>query len=157
MLEISDAKTLISAYKFIERTCNAIDEFIYKHAINYGPDPEVSSTYDVVNNIVNLMDRKIKLIKLKEVIDNTIQSLNVLDRQILIIKMRFRTNVKNLQTILKLPSERTTFRKIEHALASFTAHLNNSKYAKLVESLIENEGWIYRIKQTMLPAVSASC
>ena len=29
MLDLSDGKTLISAYKFIERTCNAIDEFIF--------------------------------------------------------------------------------------------------------------------------------
>ena len=154
MLDISDGKTLISAYKFIERTCNAIDEFILKHAINYGPDPEFSSTYDVVNNIVNLMERKNKLIKLKNIIDNTIQSLNVLDRQILIIKMRFKVNTKNLQAILKLPSERTTFRKIEHALASFTMHLNQSEYAKLIENLIEDEGWIYRIKQSMTSALS---
>lgn len=155
MLEICDAKTLISAYKFIEKTCNAIDEFIYKHAINYGPDPEISSTYDVVNNIVDLMERKNKLIRLKDVIDNVIQSLNVTDKQILIIKMRYRTSAKDLQKILKLPSERTTFRKIEHALASFTMHLNNSKYAKLIEDLIESENWIYKIKQTFVPAVAS--
>lgn len=155
MLSISDGKALISAYKFIERTCNAIDEFIFKHAINYGPDPEVSSTYDVVNNIVNLMERKNKLIKLKNIIDDTLQSLNVSDRQILIIKMRFRVNVKNLQAILKFSSERTTFRKIEHALASFITHLNKSEHAKLIEDLIENEGWIYRIKQSLVSAVTA--
>ena len=64
-------------------------------------------------------------------------------------------SVKNLQAILKLPSERTTFRKIEHALASFTVHLNESNYAKLIEDLIESEGWIYRIKQSLLSAVTA--
>lgn len=154
---MSDGKTLISAYKFIERTCNAIDEFIFKHAINYGPDPEVSSTYDVVNNIVDLMERKNKLIKLKHIIDDTIQSLDVLDRQILIIKMRFRVNVKNLQSILKLSSERTAFRKIEHALASFTKRLNENKYAKMIEELIENEGWILRIKQALVSAKVRVC
>lgn len=157
MLDLSDGKALISAYKFIERTCNAIDEFIFKHAVNYGPDPEVSSTYDVVNNIVNLMERKNKLIKLKHVIDDTIQSLEKLDKQILILKMRFRVSVKNLQSILKMSSERTAFRKIEHALASFTKRLNENEYAKNIEDLIESEGWILRIKQTLVSANARVC
>lgn len=152
MLDISDGKTLISAYKFIERTCNAIDEFIFKHAINYGPDPDVSSTYDVVNNIVDLMERKNKLIKLKQIIDDSIRSLNELDKKILILKMRFRISVKNLQAILKMSSERTAFRKIENALTSFTKRLNESKYAKDVEDLIENEGWILKIKHSLMSA-----
>ena len=135
MLDLSDGKALISAYKFIERTCNAIDEFIFKHAINYGPDPDVSSTYDVVNNIVDLMERKNKLIKLKQVIDDTVQSMSKLDKQILILKMRFRLNVKNMQAILKLSSERTAFRKIENALASFTRRLNENEYAKILKNL----------------------
>lgn len=150
MLDLSDGKALISAYKFIERTCNAIDEFIFKHAINYGPDPDVSSTYDVVNNIVNLMERKNKLIKLKQVIDDTVQSMSKLDKQILILKMRFRLNVKNMQAILKLSSERTAFRKIDNALASFTRRLNENEYAKNIKNLIENEGWILRIKQSLV-------
>lgn len=149
MLDLYDAKTLISAYKYIERTCNAIDEFIFKHAINYGPDPEYSSTYDVINNIVNLMERKNKLIKLKDTIDETVKSMKPIDRKILIIRMRFRTSVKNLQKILSLPSERTTFRRLEHAIESFQLHLNATEYAEQIKNIIGSENWIYNIRRTM--------
>lgn len=150
MLGINDAKTLISAYKYIERTCQAVDGFIYNHAVNYGPDPEYCSTYSVIDNIVKLMDRKNKLIKLKDIIDETIKKLKLIDRQILTIKMRFRTSVKNLQAILKIPSERTTFRRIDSAIENFANQLKLSKYAKDIEDIIESESWIYRIKQTFL-------
>ena len=149
MLGLNDAKTLISAYKFIERTCKAVDEYIYNHAVNYGPDPEFCSTYSVINNIVDLMERKNKLIKLKNIIDDTLEKLSLLDRQILIIKMRFRTNIKNLQAILKIPSERTTFRRIDSALNNFQTKLNQSQYAKDVEEIIESEHWILNIKQSL--------
>lgn len=149
MLDLADAKALISSYKYIERTCDAIDEFIFKHAINYGPDPEMCSTMDVINNIMDLMERKIKLIKLKNIIDDSVTNLNELDRQIIIIKMRFRTNVKNMQNILKLPSERTTFRRLNGAVDNFLEMLNNSNCVEDVEDIMRSENWIVRIRKNL--------
>ena len=64
MLDINDAKVLISAYRYIEKNCDLINEFVYKHAVNFGPSPEYCSTYDVTNNIINLIERKNRLINL---------------------------------------------------------------------------------------------
>ena len=69
MLVINDAKVLISAYRLIERNCDLINEFVYKHAINFGPSPEYCTTFDVTNNIINLIERKNRLINLKLIID----------------------------------------------------------------------------------------
>lgn len=148
MLNLEDGKTLISAYKYIERTCEAIDKYILNHAITYGPDPSLYSTYDVLNNIVELMDRKIKLINLKLMIDETIKDMPSVEKQVLILKMRFRTSVKNIQEILKLPSERTTFRRIESALTNFVMRLNANNKVKEIESFIRSEKWIANIKKS---------
>lgn len=148
MLSLEDGKTLVSAYKYIERTCEAIDKFIFNHAISYGPDPALHSTFDVLTNIVDLMERKIKLINLKLTIDETIKELSTVNKQILILKMRFRVSVKNIQEILKLPSERTTFRRIDHALAEFVFHLNENRKREEVEDLLKSENWIANIKKS---------
>lgn len=148
MLSLEDGKTLISAYKYIERTCEAVDKFIFNHAISYGPDPAIHSTFDVLNNIVELMDRKIKLINLKLIIDEAIKSLPAIDKQVLILKMRFRASIKNIRDILKLPSERTTFRRIDNALENFVTQLNKNNKCDEVELMLKNEGWIANIKKS---------
>ncbi len=142
MLSLKDAKMLISAYKYIDKRCEMVNEFIYKHAINYGPDPEVYSTYDVINSIVDLMERRVKLTRLKELIDEIVGSMKLVDRQILLIKMKYRTSVQNIQAILKLSSERTTFRRMESAINNFLVKINSAKYQKEIEEIMQREKWI---------------
>ena len=74
MVIIDDAKVLISAYRFIEKNCDLINEFVYKHAVNFGPAPEYCSTYDVTNHIINLIERKNRLINFKLIIDELINN-----------------------------------------------------------------------------------
>ncbi|MBQ8430494.1 MAG: hypothetical protein IJX26_00915 [Clostridia bacterium] len=152
MLDLNDVKVLISAYKYIERTCQAIDNFIFKHAINYGPDPEISSTENVLNHIIDLMERKNSLINLKQIIDENIKSMPVLDRQILIIKMKYRTSIKNLQAILKIASERTTFRRIGNAINNFMLKLEKSGHAEYIKSMLESENLFINFKRTVASA-----
>jgi hypothetical protein len=95
MLVIEDAKVLISAYRLIEKNCNLIDEFVYNHAINFGPSPEYCSTYDVTNNIINLMERKNRLVNLKLMMDEIVSGLNAQDRDIIFAKMRFNKFIVN--------------------------------------------------------------
>ena len=156
MLSLEDAKILISAYKYIDRRCELVNEFIYKHAINYGPDPEIYSTYDVINSIVDLMDRKVRLSRLKDIIDETVSNMKLVDRQILLIKMKYRTSVKNIQAILKLPSERTTFRRMDNAISTFCNRLNASKYLKDIEEVIKSEKWLPKTQNIVARQAVAS-
>lgn len=149
MIENTNVKTLISAYRYIERTCKAIDEYIYRHAINFGPDPETCSTQKVINNIIDLMERKNRLYKLKDVIDQTVDSLPLLEKQILIMKMRFRANAKTMQQVLKISSERTAFRKIEQAIEKFGVLLNKAQATDLINRVFTSEPWIARIKNAI--------
>jgi len=146
MLVIDDAKVLISAYRFIEKNCDLINEFVYKHAINFGPSPEYCSTYDVTNNIINLIERKNRLINLKLIIDELVQSLNKEDRLIILSKMRYDLSIKSFCQIFEMPSVRTAFRRIQTALEHFTLRANNSQYREKLEYLLDNEQWIVAMR-----------
>ena len=149
MIDNTNVKTLISAYRYIEKTCESIDNYIYRHAINFGPDPEICSTQKVINNILDLMERKNRLYKLKDIIDETVENLPLLEKQILILKMRYRANAKTLQQILKISSERTAFRKIDQAIEKFKILLNKSQFTDLIKRTLTSEAWIARIQNAI--------
>ena len=146
MLVINDAKVLISAYRLIEKNCDLINEFVYKHAINFGPSPEYCTTYDVTNNIINLMERKNRLINLKLIMDEIVSGLSYDDKVVILAKMRFDLSMKSFCRVLEMPSVRTAFRRVQAALEHFTMHLNNSKYKEKLEYLLDNEEWIMSLR-----------
>lgn len=150
MLVINDTKVLISAYRLIEKNCDLINEFVYKHAINFGPSPEYCTTYDVTNNIINLMERKNRLINLKLMIDELVSKLNQSDKAIILAKMRFNLSIKSFCQVFQMPSVRTAFRRIQSALEHFTIHANNSEYKEKLEYLLENEHWIATMRAEQL-------
>ncbi|MBO5910196.1 MAG: hypothetical protein J6Q15_01665 [Clostridia bacterium] len=150
MLVINDAKVLISAYRFIEKNCELINEFVYKHAINFGPAPEYCSTYDVTNNIINLIERKNRLINLKLIMDQLVSSLQPQDKLIILSKMRYNLSMKSFCQIFEISSIRTAFRRIQTALEHFTLRANNSPYKEKLEYLLDNESWIVALRQEQL-------
>lgn len=150
MLIINDAKVLISAYRLIERNCDLINEFVYRHAINFGPSPEYCSTYDVTNNIINLMERKNRLINLKLMIDEIVSGLNPDDKKIISAKMRFNLSIKSLCEVFEIPSMRTAFRRIQAALEHFTMRANSSEYKEKLEYMLDNEQWIVSMRAEQL-------
>lgn len=147
MLLIDDVKVLISAYRLIEKNCNLINEFVYNHAINFGPSPEYCSTYDVTNNIINLIERKNRLINLKLMLDELVSELNKNDRLIILSKMRFNLSMKSFCQLFQMSSVRTAFRRIQTALEHFTLHANNSPYKEKLEYLLDNEHWIVAMRR----------
>ncbi len=146
---INDSKTLITAYRWIEKNCDLIDEFVYKHAVNFGPSPEFCSTYDVTSNIIDLIERKNRLINLKLMIDDLINGLDVQDKKIILAKMRYNLTMETFCKLMSIPSMRTGFRRINKALQHFTIHANNSPYRKKLEHILDNEYWISNIRKNM--------
>ena len=147
---INDAKVLISAYRFIEKNCDLINEFVYKHAVNFGPSPEFCTTYDVTNNIINLMERKNRLINFKLIMDNIVSELNQNDKPIILAKMRFDLSTKSFCQIFQIPSVRTAFRRVQTALEHFTMRLNSSPYKEKLEYLLDNEQWIVTMRRAQM-------
>ena len=150
MVIIDDAKVLISAYRFIEKNCDLINEFVYKHAVNFGPAPEYCSTYDVTNNIINLIERKNRLINFKLIIDELINNLNNEDKLIILAKMRYNLSMKSFCKMFEMPSARTAYRRMQTALEHFTIHANNSRYKEKLEYLLDNEQWIVAMRKEHL-------
>lgn len=146
MLIMEDVKTIISAYRFIENNCEMIDEFVYKHAINFGPSPEYCSTFDVTNNIIDLMERKNRLINFKLMIDELVNSLSVEDRKVIIAKMRYNLSMVSMCKVLQLPSLRTAFRMMKSAMENLQQAVNNSKYRQRFECMLNNETWIANLR-----------
>lgn len=150
MLIIEDMKVLVSAYRFIERNCDLIDEFVYKHAVNFGPSPEYCSTYDVTNNIIDLMERKNRLINFKLMIDELVNSLSVEERKIIVAKMRYNLSMVSACKVLQLPSLRTAFRKMKSAMENLTELANNSKYQKRLSFMLNNEEWLTNLRERIV-------
>lgn len=150
MLNLEDSKTLISAYRFIEKNCNLIDEFVYKHSINFGPSPEYFSTYDVTNNIIDLIERKNRLINLSLIIDKLVSALNIEDRKIILAKMRYNLSMRTIAQVFEISSLRTAFRRMNRALENFTLNANNSQYREKLEYVLNHEYWINNIRKNMV-------
>lgn len=149
MLNLEDSKTLISAYRFIEKNCDLIDEFVYRHSINFGPSPEYYSTFDVTNNIIDLIERKNRLINLKLMIDELINTLSIEDRKIILAKMRYNLSMRIISQMFQISSLRTAFRRMNKALQNFTMHANNSRYKERLERVIDDEYWISNIRKSI--------
>ena len=150
MLVINDTKVLISAYRFIEKNCDLINEFVYRHAVNFGPSPEYYTTQDVTNNILDLMERKNRLINLKLMIDEIVAGLNSADKAIILAKMRFDLSMKSLCEVLQITSMRTAFRRVQTALEHFTIRANNSKFKNKLEYMLDNENWIATMRRSQM-------
>lgn len=149
MLNLEDSKTLISAYRFIEKNCDLIDEFVYRHSINFGPSPEYYSTFDVANNIIDLIERKNRLINLKLMIDQLIDALSIEDKKIILAKMRYNLSMRTISKMFEIPSLRTAFRRMNKALQNFTMQANNSRYRDRLEHVIDDEYWISNIRKSI--------
>ena len=76
MIDIYDSEAITKIYRLIEKKCEAIDRFIKNHAYYFGPCTDDYGALDVCNNILDLMERKNKLINLKVVVDSAIKSLS---------------------------------------------------------------------------------
>ena len=146
MIDIYDSEAIVKIYRMLAKKCDAIDRFINNHAFYFGPSTSDYGSLDVCNNIIDLITRKNQLINFKVIVDNAVKSLDVEDKKILHIKMRYSISISELCGILEL-KERTAFRHIERAFSHLTDALNNSKYIEKLVSIIDNEIWISDIRQ----------
>lgn len=145
MIDIYDSETLIKIYRMLNKKCEAIDKFVYNHAVYFGPCNSEYGSIDVCNNIIDLIARKNQLINLKFIIDDAITKLSEKDQQILFIKMKYSISMEELCAVLEM-KERTGFRRITHAFESLANVLNNSKYLDKLIKIMDNEIWISNIR-----------
>lgn len=155
MINYCEAQALLNVYRQIEKTCDAIEEYIDGYAFSFGPDPAVCGTEDITERIIELCERKKNLINLKIFIDNCVKKLPNDLRKIAVLKMSYRCNANKIREILGM-SERTYFRKIGNMYDRLASIVNAQNTFFKVEEVMQNEKWIrvivdrYRTKQQVL-------
>ena len=118
------AKTLLSSYRFLDRIAGAIDKIIEKKALAsssmLGRDILTGNTLSLTDKIIELSERKVKLINIKVLTEKALQSLDEGEAKILISKYVEKKPVDLTLDELSL-CRRTYFRKISEAEAGFEA------------------------------------
>lgn len=144
-MELCDAYSFIEAYKFLEKRCDAIDEFVQKTATDFAPNPSEYCTQDVANRIIELTNRKKKLINLKIFVDECVRKLPLNEQKILQFKMNYSCNMNKISAILNI-SERTAFRHLKRAICDFLEAASSHYYCDRALDLFKNEKWISNIR-----------
>ena len=143
------SKTLLTIYNQLEKITEAIDNLVLTRAINshnYNTNNEVLY---VADKIINLTQRKIKLINLKVLVDKVLNKMDKEEAKILILKYLYEFNTEKLMESLGV-KERSIFRKINEAIVSFSTICE--KYGFNSEKLYDtykDEGWIIEVYNTI--------
>lgn len=152
------AKTTLMVYRYLDRIADAIDRLIERRALNsfyvgaFGNND--NSILSVADYIINLSERKVKLINLKILIDLALENCPILFAQILI--ERFMDNEKGSEIAKKHNlSERTYFRRLNDALDNYSSALSKLGFPenKLLD-YISSEKWIMEVYNRLLCAKS---
>ena len=145
------AKTTLSAYPYLIKIADAIDRVVERRAMNSfyvsGSDFSRNNVYDLANQLLGLSDRKVVLINLKILVENTLKKCDKFFAKLLIAKYISRKKSAEICELLNV-AQRTYFRKIKEAEKQFEVCLRAQGYdqQKLLEFLGEEE-WIMDIKE----------
>lgn len=148
------AKTLLSVYRYLERIAGAIDKLILKSGLGCtnvsGQNYFYNNVFAISQKIIDLSQRKVTLINLKILIEDTLSEIDQSDAQILI--ERFFDGVKARELCEKHGiSMRTAFRKIDGGLNSFSKKLAMKNYGEdRLSHMLKNENWINNVYQRLL-------
>lgn len=142
-------KTLLSVYRYLERICGAIDKIVMKSALNsadiLGQNYFYNNVYSISQKLIDLSERKITLINLKILIEETLGEIDNQSARILIQKYFDGTKCKDIAEKNNI-SLRTVFRKIANAEKAFCCRLRMKGYNFLkLGSMLKDEGWINNV------------
>ncbi len=155
------AKTILMVDRYLERITEAIDRLIERRALNSfyvglcgGSENSITSVADY---IINLSERKVKLINLKILIDMALEACPILSAQILI--ERYMDNEKSFDIAKRHNlSERTYFRRLNEALEHFSLQMSNLGFSeKRLLDYISSEKWIMEVYNRLISAKSDDC
>ena len=138
------AKTLISIYRFLPAIADAVDNLIKKKTINslYYNSNFQSSTYEIANNVIELTERKIKLINIKVILEQAITNLKLNDKKLLVLYYIDGVDKFDIMKIFNI-SQRTFFRRKELAIISLGKQLSALGYnSEKLSKYLKSEHWL---------------
>ncbi len=146
------AKTILYVHKYLERITEGIDKLVEREAMNsyYFSSTRENDVAKVANKIIELTERKKRLINIKVLTENCLKSIDNLQARILIGKYINEEPCEILAQRLNL-AERTFFRKLKEAEESFSKALcrygfNDEK----ISSYLKGESWIIDVYENFL-------
>ncbi len=143
------SKTILSVYKYLERIAGAIDKLIDRNAMNsfyyFTGSVQDNSVMAVANRIIELSDRKIKLINLKLLTEKSLERCDKDFAQILILKYIDCEKSEDIAKRFNL-SMRTYFRRLNQAEEQFYNILAFSGFnEKKLNCYLKTEKWILEV------------
>lgn len=143
------ARTILTSYRFLERITGALDQIIEKKALASSWATGVDGTLEVTDKIIELSERKVKLINLKLLTEGALQKMNEKDAQILIA--RYFDNLAPEEIMQRYSiSRRSFFRHVQDGEAAFELACATLGYPiPKLESYLESEEWIKQVRSSL--------
>lgn len=141
------AKTILCVHKYLERITDGIDNLVEREAMNsyYYSSTRENGVSKVANKIIELIERKKKLINIKVLTEKCLEDIEPIQAQILIGKYINEEPCQMLASRLNIP-ERTFFRKLLQGEDSFTKALGRYGFSEeRMFSYLKDEKWIFDV------------
>ena len=143
------SKSALSVYRYLEQMANTIDKIVLDSGKNSNHQnvQKYQTTLYQTGKMIELIDRKRKIINLKIAVEDSLQHLSKKDRRILVLV--FIDGVKNdLVTELIEVSPRTFFRRKARALEKFSEQMEKYGYnLDFFEKDYVSEKWLQSVYQ----------
>jgi|LGOV01.1.fsa_nt_gb hypothetical protein len=131
------SKTFLNVYRSLPKIAEAIDKIVLSSGLNLSAD-----TYYTANKIIELTNRKMVLINLKLLIEETLKSLTSENSKLLFLKYADKLKSAEIAELFEI-STRTYFRKNNLALKSFELALKREGHTnKSLKNMLKDEFWI---------------
>ena len=145
------AKTLLYVYKYLNRITDGIDKLVDRSALNsfyYCNNNQRDNTVlSVTNKIIQLIERKKRLVNIKVLVDKCLLSCDQLCGQLLVEKY-IDNDISEVIAERHNINIRTYFRKLESAEKNFYSNMVKLGYnAEKIEKYLAEEKWIIEVYQ----------
>lgn len=141
------SKSALSVYRYLEQMANTIDKIILDSGKNSNHQnvQKYQTTLYQTAKIIELIERKRKIINLKVAVENSLQKLSFKDRRMLVLV--FIDGVKSDKVIeLMSCSQRTFYRRKANALESFKEKMIECGFdINFFEREYSSEGWMVSV------------
>ena len=141
------SKSALSIYRYLSTMSNTIDKIVLDmgKGSNCSTSQKYHSTYYQASKIIELMDRKRKMINLKIAVEDAISKMDKTNRRIMTLVFVDGAKSELIAQLLGV-SLRTFFRKKLNALKEFTALLHEMGYDEgFFESEYFGERWFMAV------------
>lgn len=130
--QLTWAKTLLFAYKYLGSLCRSIDKTIKNMAVHSfyvgGVWNEENSVYKISEKMISLSNKKIDYINLKVTIEKILKEMNKNNAKLLILRNIKELSIQTVASVLNI-SERTYYRKSNLALKEFSNLMEKYGYS----------------------------